>query len=48
VPALYFLANAGIAGAMLYGRPFECAVGLAVMAAGLPFYVAFTRRERRA
>lgn len=48
VPALYFLANGGVALAMLWGRPFECAVGLAVLAAGLPFYAAFARRERRA
>ena len=48
VPALYFAANAGIALAMLQGRPLECAIGLAVLAAGLPFYVAFSRRPAAA
>jgi len=44
VPALYFLANAGIAVAMLRGRPLECATGLAIAATGLPFYWLFRRR----
>ena len=39
LPALYLLANAGIALAMLLGRPLECAVALAVTASGLPFYL---------
>jgi APA family basic amino acid/polyamine antiporter len=43
LPAVYFLANLGIAVAMLYGRPVECAVALAVTASGLPFYLWFTR-----
>src|SRR5262245_22542335 len=43
VPALYMLANAGIAMAMLYGRPVECAVALGVAATGLPFYAWFAR-----
>ncbi len=38
VPALYLVANADIAAAMLWGRPVECAVALAVAATGLPFY----------
>jgi APA family basic amino acid/polyamine antiporter len=38
VPALYLVANAGVTIAMLWGRPFECAIGLAVPLAGLPFY----------
>ena len=44
VPALYLLANAGIAMAMLLGRPIECLIALAVAATGLPFYVWFARR----
>ena len=44
VPALYLMANALIAGAMLYGRPKECAIALAIAATALPFYALFTRR----
>jgi APA family basic amino acid/polyamine antiporter len=47
VPALYVLASAGIALAMLAGRPLECAVGLACLAAGLPFYALFRRPRAR-
>jgi APA family basic amino acid/polyamine antiporter len=47
VPALYLLASACIAAAMLAGRPLECAVGLASLAAGLPFYWLFTRSRAR-
>jgi APA family basic amino acid/polyamine antiporter len=43
VPALYAMASAAIAVAMLAGRPRECAVGLACLAAGLPFYALFSR-----
>src|SRR5438093_656505 len=46
VPGLYLLANAAIAAAMLRGRPAECAVGLAVAAAGVPFYWVFARTRR--
>ena len=46
VPALYFIANALIAGAMLYGRPKECAIALATAATALPFYAIFARRTR--
>jgi hypothetical protein len=45
VPALYVLAMAAIAVAMLMGQPFECAVGLACLATGLPFYALFSRRR---
>jgi APA family basic amino acid/polyamine antiporter len=45
VPALYLIANGGIALAMLRGRPLECAVALAVVATGLPFYAWFARRN---
>lgn len=47
VPALYFLANAAIATAMLFGRPLECFVALAVTSSGLPFLWAFSRRSQR-
>ena len=46
VPGLYLLANAAIAAAMLRGRAMECGIGLAVTAAGLPFYWFFARRLR--
>jgi len=39
VPALYLVANAGVAVAMLIGRPLECAIGLGVLLAGWPFYL---------
>jgi APA family basic amino acid/polyamine antiporter len=44
VPARYFTANAGVAAALLAGRPLECAIGLAIAAAGLPFYALFAAR----
>jgi len=44
VPAIYIAVNAWIAFEMLRQRPFECAIGLAVVATGWPFYVAFRRR----
>jgi APA family basic amino acid/polyamine antiporter len=47
VPALYLLANAAVAGALLAGRPRECAIGLAIALAGLPFYALFARRVAR-
>lgn len=45
LPGAYILANAGIAAAMLWGRPLECAVGLAIAATALPFYWYFSRRS---
>lgn len=48
VPALYFVANALIAGSMLYGRPKECAIALATAATALPFYAIFSRRDAAA
>jgi len=48
IPGLYLLANAAIAGAMLVGTPFEAMLGLAMLAAGLPFYWLFARRRPRA
>lgn len=47
LPALYLLANAGIAAAMLRGRPAECGIALLVLASGLPWYVVFARRRRK-
>ncbi len=44
VPALYVIANVAIAAVMLVGRPLECAIGLAITAAGLPVYWLFARR----
>ncbi|MDJ0850594.1 MAG: amino acid permease [Myxococcota bacterium] len=44
VPALYLLANGAVAAALLGGRPVECAIGLGLVALGLPFYWAFTRK----
>jgi APA family basic amino acid/polyamine antiporter len=45
LPALYIAANAGILLALLVGRPRECVVGMAMLAAGLPFYWFFVRRR---
>ena len=44
VPALYIVANAAVAGALLLERPTECAIALFTLAAGLPFYFGFKRR----
>lgn len=44
LPAVYLVANAGIAAALLYGRPIECALALTITATGLPFYAWFRRR----
>jgi len=45
LPALYFVANAAVAVALLVGRPYECGISLALLALGLPFYVLFARRK---
>jgi len=45
VPALYLVANGGIAIAMLWGRPLECAAALAVAATAVPAYLFFVRRQ---
>jgi APA family basic amino acid/polyamine antiporter len=47
VPALYVLANAGVAAALIWGRPLECVLGVGLLAAGLPFYWIFSRRQGR-
>lgn len=38
VPALYLIANSAIAAALLWGRPLECAIAIAVAASAAPFY----------
>ena len=43
VPAIYFVANAAIAAALLVEQPFESLAGLAITATALPFYWIFTR-----
>src|SRR5205085_11393845 len=48
VPALYLVANAAIAIAMLVGRPLECAAALAVTATAVPAYAFFVRKNRQA
>ncbi len=47
VPGAYLLVNAGIAGSLLWGRPEECAIGLALLALGVPFYWLFAGSGRR-
>jgi APA family basic amino acid/polyamine antiporter len=44
IPAAYFVASGAVAWALLWGRPLECAIGLGLAAAGLPFYWLFARR----
>ncbi|MEB2286232.1 MAG: hypothetical protein B6D46_11505 [Polyangiaceae bacterium UTPRO1] len=46
IPGLYLIANAGVAAAMLVGRPLECAIGLGVLLAGWPFYLWLRRSGR--
>ncbi len=48
VPAAYLVANALVAFAMLRGNPLESLACVFVIASGVPFYVAFSRRTRRA
>jgi APA family basic amino acid/polyamine antiporter len=45
VPAAYLAVNAAVAAALLWGRPLECAIGLGLMAIGLPFYFVFVRGQ---
>jgi APA family basic amino acid/polyamine antiporter len=44
VPALYLAANLAIAAALMWGRPLECAIALAVAAAAAPFYFMLKRK----
>jgi APA family basic amino acid/polyamine antiporter len=48
VPALYILANVGIALSMVRARPVECLTSLGVLLAGAPVYLLFAARRRRA
>lgn len=45
VPALYLAANLAIALILWWGRPFECAIALGMLASGLPFYWWFTQES---
>lgn len=45
VPGLYLASNLGIAIAMLIGSPFECAVSVGLLLAGLPFYRVWRRTD---
>jgi APA family basic amino acid/polyamine antiporter len=47
VPGVYFAATGAIAATLLVGNPRDCVLGLAVAAAGLPFYWLFARRLGR-
>ena len=46
LPGLYALANAGVAAVLLFNRPVESAVGLALLALGVPFYGFFAKRAQ--
>jgi APA family basic amino acid/polyamine antiporter len=45
VPAIYVLANLGVAVAMLWRTPLECVTSLVVLATGVPVYLVFARRR---
>jgi basic amino acid/polyamine antiporter, APA family len=46
VPAVYLVASTGVAVALAWGRPWECALALGVAAGGLPFYWTFRAQAR--
>ena len=46
VPLLYVVANVAIAVSLVRGRPQECAIGVGILLAGLPFYFLFSRASR--
>lgn len=46
VPGLYLVANGAIATTMLWGRPQECAIALAMAATAAPFYLLFSYRRK--
>lgn len=43
LPGVYLVVNLGLAAVLVGGRPLECAIGLATLAAGWPFYHFFVR-----
>jgi len=45
IPALYLLANAAIAVAMIEGSTRECVTALVVASTGIPFYALFVWLE---
>jgi APA family basic amino acid/polyamine antiporter len=45
LPAIYLVANAAVAFAMLRGNPRETLICLAVIASAVPFWFAFARRR---
>jgi APA family basic amino acid/polyamine antiporter len=47
VPAVYAAVCGCVAALLLWERPVECLLGLALLGTGLPFYAAFTRRGSR-
>jgi APA family basic amino acid/polyamine antiporter len=47
LPAIYLLANVGIALSMLMAKPIECFASLGVLLAGVPFYLLFVAVARR-
>ncbi len=46
IPGLYFIAIAAIVVTMIWGRPLESFVGIGMLAAGLPFYFLFSKRDK--
>jgi APA family basic amino acid/polyamine antiporter len=47
VPALYVVANVGIAISMIVARPVQSLTSVGVLAAGIPMYLLFARRPAR-
>ena len=47
LPAVYLLANVGIAISMILARPLECIASLGVLLSGVPFYLLFVAVARR-
>ena len=47
LPLVYFAANAAIAASLLFGRPREAGIALAVLGVGVPVYFLFRRLAPR-